>query len=60
MINPTEQLHNDLRKDKIINEISFLAEQLHGEFIISNCTNSMGYDWSKITIVYDKTKREKK
>tara|TARA_B100000287_G_scaffold393099_1_gene406040 strand:- start:6 stop:188 length:183 start_codon:yes stop_codon:yes gene_type:complete len=60
MINPTEQLHNDLRKDKIINEISFLAEQLHGEFTISNCTNSMGYDWSKITIVYDKTKREKK
>ena len=30
MSNPTEQLHDDLRRDKIINELRFLAEQLNG------------------------------
>ena len=60
MSDPTEQLHDDLRRDKIINEISFLAEQLKGELTTSTGYDSMGYGWRKITIVYDKKKREKK
>jgi len=60
MSNPTEQLHDDLRRDKIINELQFLAEQLNGELTNTTAYDSKGYEWKKITIVYDKTKREKK
>ena len=38
MSNPTEQLHDDLRRYKIINELQFLAEQLNGEL-----TNTTAY-----------------
>ena len=58
MSNPTEQLHDDLRRDKIINELQFLAEQLNGELTTSTAYDSTGYEWRKITIVYDKKKRE--
>ena len=58
MSEPTEQLHDDLRRDKILNEIQFLSEQLKGEFSSSTCYDSQGYDWRKITIVYDKQKRK--
>ena len=58
MSNPTEQLHDDLRRDKIINELQFLAEQLNGELTNTTAYDSTGYDWRKITIVYDKKKRE--
>lgn len=58
MSNPTEQLHDDLRRDKIINELQFLAEQLNGELTTSTAYDSTGYEWRKITIVYDKKKRK--
>ena len=58
MSNPTEQLHDDLRRDKIINELQFLAEQLNGELTTSTAYDSTGYEWKKITIVYDKKKRK--
>ena len=58
MSNPTEQLHDDLRRDKIINELQFLAEQLNGELTNTTAYDSTGYEWRKITIVYDKKKRE--
>ena len=58
MSNPTEQLHDDLRRDKIINELQFLAEQLNGELTTSTAYDSTGYEWRKITIVYDKQKRK--
>ena len=58
MSNPTEQLHDDLRRDKIINELQFLAEQLNGELTTSTAYDSTGYEWKKITIVYDKQKRK--
>ena len=58
MSEPVEQLHDDLRRDKIINEISFLAEQLKGELTTSTAYDSTGYEWKKITIVYDKKKRK--
>jgi len=58
MSNPTEQLHDDLRRDKIINELRFLAEQLNGELTTSTAYDSTGYEWRKITIVYDKKKRK--
>ena len=55
MTEPTEQLHDDIRKDKIINEIRFLTEQLKGsEFTTSSCSDSTGNEWRKITIVYDR------
>jgi len=57
MSEPTEQLHDDIRKDKIINEIRFLTEQLKGsEFTTSSCSDSTGNEWRKITIVYDRVK----
>ena len=58
MSNQTEQLHDDLRRDKIINELQFLAEQLNGELTNTTAYDSTGYEWRKITIVYDKKKRE--
>ena len=58
MSEPTEQLHDDLRRDKIINELQFLAEQLNGELTTSTAYDSTGYEWRKITIVYDKKKRK--
>ena len=58
MSNPTEQLHDDLRRDKIITELQFLAEQLNGELTTSTAYDSTGYEWRKITIVYDKQKRK--
>ena len=58
MSNPTEQLHDDLRRDKIINELQFLAEELNGELTNTTAYDSTGYEWRKITIVYDKKKRE--
>ena len=58
MSNPTEQLHDDLRRDKIINELQFLAEQLNGELTTSTAYDSTGNEWKKITIVYDKKKRK--
>ena len=58
MSNPTEQLHDDLRRDKIINDLQFLAEQLNGEITNTTAYDSTGYEWRKITIVYDKKKRE--
>ena len=58
MSNPTEQLHDDLRRDKIIKELQFLAEQLNGELTNTTAYDSTGYEWRKITIVYDKKKRE--
>ena len=58
MSNPTEQLHDDLRRDKIINELQFLAEQLNGELTISTAQDSKGYEWMKINLVYDKQKRK--
>ena len=58
MSNPIEQLHDDLRRDKIINELQFLAEQLNGELTNTTAYDSTGYEWRKITIVYDKKKRE--
>ena len=58
MSEPTEQLHEDLRRDKILNEIQFLAEQLKGELTTSTAYDSTGYEWKKITIVYDKKKRK--
>ena len=36
----------------------FLAEQLNGELTTSTAYDSTGYEWRKITIVYDKKKRE--
>ena len=58
MSEPVEQLHDDLRRDKIINELQFLAEQLNGELTNTTAYDSTGYEWRKITIVYDKKKRE--
>tara|TARA_B100000686_G_scaffold318213_1_gene367675 strand:- start:46 stop:231 length:186 start_codon:yes stop_codon:yes gene_type:complete len=58
MSNSTEKLHDDLRRDKILNEIQFLAEQLKGEFSILTCSDSSGLSWSKITIVYDKQQKK--
>jgi len=58
MSNSTEKLHDDLRRDKILNEIHFLAEQLKGEFSILTCSDSSGLSWSKITIVYDKQQKK--
>ena len=58
MSEPVEQLHDDLRRDKIINELQFLAEQLNGELTTSTAYDSTGYEWRKITIVYDKQKRK--
>ena len=58
MTTPTEQLHNDMRKDQIIDKIKELALQLEGDVSQSSFLN-MNQEWRRITIDYDRKDRKK-
>ena len=56
MTSPTENLHNDMKKDYLIEQIRLLAEQLGGEVTGSTCYDSKN-EWKKLTIEYDRNAR---
>ena len=58
MTTPTEQLHNDMRKEQIIDKIKELALQLDGDVSQSSFLN-MKQEWRRITIDYDRKDRKK-
>jgi len=58
MTTPTEQLHNDMRKEQIIDKIKELALQLDGDVSQSSFLN-MNQEWRRITIDYDRKDRKK-
>ena len=53
MTSPTENLHNDMKKDYLIEQIKLLAEQLGSEVTGLTCYNSKN-QWKKLTIEYDR------
>ncbi len=53
MTTPTENLHNDMKKDYIIEQIKLLAEQLGSEVTGLTCYDSKN-QWKKLTIEYDR------
>ena len=56
MTTPTENLHNDMKKDYLIEQIRLLAEQLGGEVTGATCYDSKN-EWKKLTIEYDRNAR---
>ena len=53
MTTPTEQLHNDMKKDYLIEQIKLLAEQLGGEVTGLTCYDAKT-QWKKLAIEYDR------
>ena len=53
MTSPTENLHNDMKKDYLIEQIRLLAEQLGGEATEFTCYDSKN-QWKKLTIEYNR------
>tara|TARA_A100000164_G_scaffold297790_1_gene272131 strand:+ start:774 stop:947 length:174 start_codon:yes stop_codon:yes gene_type:complete len=53
MTTPTENLHNDMKKDYLIEQIRLLTEQLGGEVTQLTCYDSKN-QWKKLTIEYDR------
>lgn len=56
MTSPTENLHNDMKKDYLIEQIKLLAEQLGSEVTGLTCYDSKN-QWKKLTIEYDRNAR---
>ena len=53
MTSPTENLHNDMKKDYLIEQIRLLAEQLGGEATEFTCYDTKN-QWKKLTIEYNR------
>ena len=53
MTTPTEQLHDDIKKANIIDQINELAQELGGEVTQLTCYDSKN-KWKKLTIEYDR------
>ena len=53
MTTPTENLHNDMKKDYLIEQIKLLAEQLGSEVTGLTCYDAKN-QWKKLTIEYDR------
>tara|TARA_B100001094_G_scaffold204442_1_gene198375 strand:+ start:1463 stop:1636 length:174 start_codon:yes stop_codon:yes gene_type:complete len=53
MTSPTENLHNDMKKDYLIEQIRLLVEQLGGEVTGFTCYDANN-QWKKLTIEYDR------
>ena len=53
MTTPTENLHNDMKKDYLLEQIRLLAEQLGGEVTGLTCYDSKN-QWKKLPIEYDR------
>jgi len=53
MTTPTENLHTDMKKDYLIEQIRLLVEQLGGEVTGLTCYDSKN-QWKKLTIEYDR------
>ena len=53
MTTPTEQLHDDIKKANIIDQINELAQELGGKVIQHTCYDSKN-QWKRLTIEYDR------
>jgi len=53
MTTPTERLHNDMKKDHLIEQIKLLAQELGSEVAELTCYDAKS-QWKKITIEYDR------
>ncbi len=56
MTTPTERLHNDMKKDHLIEQIKLLAQELGAEVAELTCYDAKS-QWKKITIEYDREVR---